>query len=376
MDKPAKILFLSAPIGSGHIRAANAINDAILCLRPDVNTRLINVFDFFSKSIGNFLLKTYFKILDFFPSLYGMMYGMGNTNKLALIGREIVSRFLANRMCRYIQDYSPTLIICTHATPAGLIAYLIKEKRIDIPAVAVVTDFVIHRLWIYEDISYYFVASEELRKFLEQYGITRSNSNASGIPIASSFSEMICTEKLREKLDVPSDIKTILLMGGGAGVMPMAEILIALNEIITPIQVLVVTGSNNKLYKKLESNKGGFKYRVKIFGFIDNIHELMAVSDILVSKPGGMTSSEALSMGLPLVIYRPIPGQEEANTKFLIEKKAAVRAESTEDLVNVINRLFKQDDNNLAVMRENSAKLGRPEAARRIAETIIKKYSV
>jgi len=371
MIKPAKILFISAPIGSGHIRAAEAISKAVTNLRPDITTHLANVFDFFSQFWGQALLNTYLRVLGVFPRAYGTMYGWGNTSKLALLGRQVISRFLANRMYRYIQEYQPTLIVCTHATPAGLIAYLLKQKRINIPTIAVVTDFVVHRLWVYDEIDYYFVASEELRNVLEQYHVAKSRSCALGIPIDSVFAQPYNKQDIMAKLDVAEGVKTILIMGGGAGVLPMAEIIMSLNNINTPLQVIAVTGNNKKLFQQLQELQTHVTYKLKILAFVNNIHELMAISDVLISKPGGMTSAEALSMGLPMIIYRPIPGQEEGNTKFLLEKNVALRADSVDDLAILLNDLIANKSGNLDRMMNNARNLGRTYADKEIALKLI-----
>lgn len=374
MMKPAKILFISAPIGSGHIRAAEAVSKAVTHLRPDITTRVVNVFDFFSQFFGQALLNTYLKVLRVFPRAYGTMYDWGNTSNLALLGRQVISRFLAYRMYRYIQEYQPTVIVCTHATPAGLIAYLLKQKKINIPTIAVVTDFVLHRLWVYDEIDHYFVASEELRHVLEQYQVSKTRSCALGIPIDSVFAQPYNKQDIMTKLDVAAAFRTVLIMGGGEGVLPMTEIIMSLNGIHTSLQVIAVTGNNKKLFQQLQELQAHVTYKLVVLAFVNNIHELMVISDVLISKPGGMTSAEALSMGLPMIIYRPIPGQEEGNTKFLLEKNVALRADSVEDLAILLNNLLENKSGKLDTMMNNARALGRAYADKEIAQKLITDY--
>jgi len=374
MNKPVRVLFISAPIGAGHIRAAEAIGKAMHKLKPDVITQMANVFDFFSPYVGQTLLNTYLKILSICPQAYGMMYGWGNTNKLALAGRDMISAFLAKRMQQYILQYSPSVIVCTHATPAGLVANLIKKKKIDVPAVAVVTDFVIHRLWVYNELCHYFVATEDLRDYLARHNIEYGCSQALGIPVHDAFMAKQDKNQIGELLGLKAGTKTILLMGGGAGILPMESILKTVDTIDTPLQIIVVTGKNIRLYNKLKSLQPTLRHVTKIFGYVNNIHQLMAVSDLLISKPGGMTSSEALSMGLPMLIYRPIPGQEEANTRYLVEKKVALRADSISDLKVALRQLLQHDDN-LDLLRSNALVLSRPGAAYDIADFIFSNFS-
>lgn len=374
MAKPAKVLFISAPVGAGHMRAAAAVKQAMNTLRPDIATEMVNIFDFFSNFWGQALLRAYLQCLKFFPGSYGKLYGWGNTSKLALWGREAVSAFFAKQMLRYVEQASPDLIVCTHATPAGLAAYLRRTRKINIPALAVVTDFVVHRLWIYPEIDCYFVADGQLLEELARHDIPEERCYVSGIPVDSAFRQPFDKLQLMSKLGLSLNKKTILMMGGGAGILPMKEILWALNGLPVPIQVIVVTGQNQKLRQDMEEVKRRIDFGLIITGFVDNVAEWMAVADVLISKPGGMTAAEALSSGLPLVIYRPIPGQEEGNSRFLLAQNAAMRAESVSELPALFNQLFDADSDLLADMRASAMRLARPRAALDIAAVAIERY--
>ncbi|MBP2653134.1 MAG: Monogalactosyldiacylglycerol synthase [Firmicutes bacterium] len=372
MTEPCKILYISAPIGSGHVRAARAVGAAIGHMAPEVIVDYADFFNFFSPCLGRTILKSYFTILDFFPELYGKMYGWGNTSPLALKGQELVSGYLAERIHRYIKNTKPAAIVCTHATPAGLTAYLVKKAGLSIPVFAVVTDFTVHRLWVYPEMTRYFVANEKMRDVLAEYNVRYNQSQALGIPVDSKFSAIYMKEKICASFDLRQDIKTLLVMGGGAGVLPMPEIIKACDRVGIPLQVIAVAGNNKSLYSRLCNLKSGLEYcQLKIFGYVNNVHELMSVSDLLISKPGGMTSAEALCMGLPMLIYRPIPGQEEANTRYLVEKKAAVRAGSIEEIQTKLTQLLVSDSSELVHIGECALSEGRPKAAEDIARNIL-----
>ncbi|MBP2650197.1 MAG: Monogalactosyldiacylglycerol synthase [Firmicutes bacterium] len=372
MTEPCKILYISAPIGSGHVRAAKAMGSAISQLDDKIVVDYVDFFNFFSPFIGKTILKSYFAILDIFPQLYGKMYGWGNTSPLALKGQELVSGYLAERIHRYIKQTKPDAIVCTHATPAGLTAHLIKKVGLTIPVFGVVTDFTVHRLWVYPELTRYFVANEKMRDVLAHHGVSYEQSQALGIPVDLKFSVPYTKESLRTSFNLQPDCKTVLVMGGGAGVMPMTEIIKTCDQVGIPLQVIAVAGNNKSLYRQLEKLKMRLKHcDLKLYGYVDNIHELMAVADLLISKPGGMTSAEALCAGLPMLIYRPIPGQEEANTRYLVDKSAALRAGSLAQIKAAMIHLLVDNPSELEYIGKCAMGEGRPTAAPNIAENIL-----
>lgn len=364
-----RILFISAPIGAGHIRAAQAVSQ-ILRDKYACQTELCNVFDFFPRVIGQTILTVYLKVLEVFPALYGTAYSWGNQSHIALMGRELISRFLAGRMLHYIHKFQPEIIVCTHATPAGLVAWLKRKGLITVPAAAVITDFVVHRLWVYSEIDYYFVAQNAMVQYLQHYGIAPDGVTVTGIPVSSSFTFESNKETLIAELGLVPERKTVMIMGGGAGALPIAKILSVCNQIDEPLQLIAVTGKNQALYRELVHLSAKSKHQVKIYGFVDNVHELMSVADLLISKPGGMSSAEALTKGVPLLIFRPIPGQEEANTRFLLDSHTALRADSLSDLKTILHRLLFENNNELAALRQQATVMGRPNAAEEIAKKI------
>ncbi|WP_371368950.1 Processive diacylglycerol beta-glucosyltransferase [Sporomusa rhizae] len=369
-----KILFITAPIGAGHIKAAQAVSQTVTASHPDLQTEICNVFDFFHPIIGNTILKTYLKILGIFPQAYGAMYSWGNQSELALYGREIVSRFLARRMVNYIDSFQPSVIVCTHATPAGLVAWSKRKGLLSVPAAAIITDFVIHRLWVYPEMDRYFVSHENMVEYLNGYGIARKSVTITGIPVGTSFSRPCDRVEVLKSLTLHQDRKTILIMGGGAGILPMDEILEMCDQLDKPLQFIAIAGKNKQLYNKLSKFESNSKHPIKVLGYVDNVNEIMSAADILISKPGGMSTSEALALGLPLIIYRPIPGQEEANTRYLLDNKAALRADSLPELMAVMRNLLFADNDELVNLQQQAVRIGRPNAANDIAEFLVKAY--
>lgn len=375
MSKLARVLFITAPIGSGHIRAAQAISKAVHEQSPQADTFIANIFDFINPAIGGAILKVYLKILEYFPQAYGMAYGWGNSNKLALLGREYISRYMAGKMRNFIDKYSPSVIVCTHATPAGMVAQLIKEQQLDVPSFAAVTDFTVHRLWIYPELDYYFVANSGMQKVLSGCGVSEKKSQAVGIPVDATFASNQDRSSILRTLNLNKNQKIILIMGGGAGVFPLENIALACDEIDIELQIVVVAGKNTVMYKKLLDLKPKFRHSLTVLGFVDNIHELMTISDVLISKPGGMTSAEALCKGLPMIIYKPIPGQEAANTKYLLEHNAALAVESISQVKAVLTNLLIKSPELLRDLHHNALQIGKPNAADIIARHILDPFT-
>lgn len=370
MDRP-KLLVLSAPIGAGHIRAAEAVCAAVKTLAPQAECRLMNVFECLPQAACQLVLKSYLKALDIMPSAYGALYGWGNTSRIALWSRSLFSRYLAARMRAVIDRYQPTAIVCTHATPAGLAAQLISRYQLKIPVVAVVTDFVVHRLWVYPEIPHYCVAHEGMRQFLNAQGITDDKITIAGIPIHAEFVNPQAEREAMLPFALVPEHKTIVVMGGGAGLLPMAEILKAGTSLAYPVQWVVVTGHNRRLERDLQALAPTLPYPVHVLGYVDYTDVLMRKADILISKPGGVTTAEALCNGTPLLIFRPIPGQEEANTRFLLDHQAAVRADSLAELFTLLGRLCEPQSALLQALKSQAKRLGQPEAAMVIARKLL-----
>jgi processive 1,2-diacylglycerol beta-glucosyltransferase len=365
-----RILFISAPVGAGHIRAAQAVSSALCKRYAHVETKMANVFDFFNPYIGEIILKSYLKVLELFPKMYGMAYSWGNESYFALTGRKIISGYLAKQMEKYIIEYNPAVIVCTHATPAGLVAHLIKKNKLSIPVVAVVTDFVVHRLWIYPEIQHYIVANDTMREFVARNGIEGDGIEVMGIPVDEKFLLLLDQQKILNELQFTSNMKTILIMGGGAGLLPMDDIIACCEKIDIPLQIIVVTGSNKSIYNKLVTLQPKLRNKTKVLGYVHNINELMAVSDLIISKPGGMTTAESLCQGLPMLIYRPIPGQEEANTNYLVKCHAALRADSLDEIQVILTRLFVEHPEQLTILQQNALAISQPTSAQKIAEYV------
>jgi processive 1,2-diacylglycerol beta-glucosyltransferase len=238
--------------------------------------------------------------------------------------------------------------------------------------VSIVTDFEAHALWMDACVDLYCVATEETKARLVARGATAANVVPTGIPISAKFLSKPDPRTVRKNYGLRDDQPVLLVLGGGFGMGPVAEILAELDKVPGQFQTLVVTGRNEELRRKLATQTR--RHPTHVLGFSTNMHELMAVADLILTKPGGLTTSEALALGKPLFILNPIPGQEAANSDFLLERGAAVKVNRVEDLPFRIEKLL--GSKKLAEMAKAAKSLGHPQAATAVCQEVLKRLDM
>lgn len=365
MQRERRIAILTASFGAGHVKAAQAVEQAVRQKDNAVRTEVIDSFVSAAPRLTGVVVRLYLRILSFFPSLYGVLYAWGNQSTAALRGRKLLSYRLSASMRRRLEAFEPHAVICTHASPMGAVCHLKKQGLLSVPLIAVITDFVIHRFWIYDEVDIYAVAHERMGQKLLDAGVDPGKIRVSGIPIASKFSSSVDKREVRRQLGLTEGIPAILIMGGGTGALPMDKIVAEFRHCPTPLQLLAVAGHNRHLRRRLSGLAQNMP--LQVFGFVDNIHELMAAADLIITKPGGLSSAEALAMGIPMILFRPIPGQEEENAQFLIDAGVASRIDDMKDLPEKTVKML-QDHAQLNIIRTKSWELAKPQAAQLIAD--------
>ncbi len=239
------------------------------------------------------------------------------------------------------------------------------------PVVGVVTDFAVHAYWMHDNVDAYAVATPEMRSAMVARGVLADRVFVTGIPVKSRFGDFHEErEALRERLGLPPGRRVVLLMGGGLGIGPLGTMLEALDEIDRPLCAVAIVGRGKRSEQRVLDRATHIGYPVRVERFVENVYDYMHAADLLVSKPGGLTAAEALTAHLPMVLFRPLPGQEERNTRYLIARGAAVRAKSAADLGRTVWDLL-GNDTKLARMRESMSKLAKPDAAAHIADILI-----
>ena len=303
------------------------------------------------------------------PQLYGFIYDRAERATSAHGFRVWAAEFTARNLHGLIERTRPSVVVCTHAFPCNVMAAYKRLYGDTVPVMGIVTDFVAHPFWIYKNIDAYAVATPEIRATMIARGVAPGAIAVDGIPVDPRFGAVAGDRAaLRARLGLPGNGKVVLVMGGGLGLGPVAATVRALGSTpdVTPV---VIVGKNRALQQRVEEAARRAERDVRVLGFVDNVHDWMHASDALVTKPGGLTTSEALAAGTPMVLLRPLPGQEERNVRYLVSRGAALRAARTQDLARVVNVLL--DD---AIVRERvrggAAALAHPDAAARIAARI------
>lgn len=366
-----RVLVFSATFGNGHLRAAEAVIDAIKNKKPNAEIIHADFGEFISEPFNAVIKNTYIELIKHTPKLWGKFYY--GTAKIS--PRSPFQRFLNNlgrtQYINYIQTVQPDVIICTYPTVAGVLARLRLKNILNIPLVAVVTDYTVHSQWIHHGVDLYIVGCEEVYHGLVKRGISPDIIKVTGIPVSPKFECDLNREEIKAKLGLLSARPTFLIMGGAYGVLGGAkEICRIFAEAPFPVQSIIVCGKDKKLYKSLDDIINTTKNPMVRFGYVNNVEELMTASDIIITKAGGLTVSEALTKGLPLVIFKPIPGQEEENAKFLMNVGAGVSAYNIDEIKQIIYSLAK-DSQEMDKMRLSAANALPGRAAERTAEYIL-----
>jgi processive 1,2-diacylglycerol beta-glucosyltransferase len=370
MSRPPRILVLSASVGAGHLRAAQAVELALKELAPDAVVRNIDVLELTNAAFRQIYGKAYLDLVSRAPHLLGYMYDMldrprrpGSTRDRL---RLALGRLNLGKFTQLLEDEKWDLAVNTHFLPAEIIASLRKKGRVQLPQLTVTTDFETHRLWVNQPCERYFTATEEGARYLHVWGIPAADTTVTGIPIHPVFAKPKDRDECRARHDIGGGRTVVLQLAGGFGVGPVGELFDALGRIEKPLELVVVAGKNAELKAKLEQRPAPARHRVQVLGFTDKIDELMVAADVVVTKPGGLTTSEVLARGAAMVIVNPIPGQETRNSDYLLENGAAIKVNNVPALTYKVGALL-EDEQRLARLRENARRLGRPRAAYDVA---------
>jgi processive 1,2-diacylglycerol beta-glucosyltransferase len=367
-----RILVLSASVGAGHLRAAQALEVALRQRLPEATIENRDVLQFSTSAFRQLYGKSYLDLVNHAPHLLGYVYDLMDRPSQRGGQRADKVRLAFEKMnlapfLRSLLAEPWDLVLNTHFLPAELIASLRKEKRLALRQVTICTDFDTHRLWVNQPCEHYFTATEEGARYLHHWGVPREDITAPGIPIHPSFSAPKDRAACLAKHGVAGDRPIVLQMSGGFGVGPIEKLYRALLDVEVPLELIAVTGRNQKVREQLERVPCPSRHRTLLLGYTEHVDELMAVADLVVSKPGGLTTSEALSQGAAMVIVNPTPGQETRNSDFLLENGAAIKANALATLAYKVTALLR-DPERLAQLKANARSLGRPRAAFDIVE--------
>ncbi|AIQ45282.1 UDP-N-acetylglucosamine:LPS N-acetylglucosamine transferase [Paenibacillus sp. FSL R7-0273] len=312
-----RVLLFSEGFGTGHTGAAYALAEGIRLLSPDVQCRVIELGKFLNPTVAPWILSAYRKTVSSQPKLVGMMYKTQYHKSLSRLTRAALHRVFYTRAKKVIEQLKPDLIICSHPIPAAVIARL-KQQGLDVPLYTLITDYDAHASWVNPETDRYLVSTSRVKSVLTGRGVSPELVTVTGIPVHPKFWERSNKTLLRKELGL-ADIPTVLIMGGGWGLMFGQDVMDSLTARMDQIQLIFCMGSNDKLVARMRSTPLLNHPNVKILGYSNEINKLMDVSDLLITKPGGMTCTEGQAKGIPMLFYSAIPGQEEKNCQYFVE---------------------------------------------------------
>jgi processive 1,2-diacylglycerol beta-glucosyltransferase len=361
-----KVLILSASAGAGHIRAAQAVERALAEMGVARAVRHVDTLDYTNKLFRRLYSKAYIDMVNNAPEVLGWLYDQLDKPWKNERRRLALDKLNTRPFVKLLKEYQPDMVVCTHFLPAEIISWLRAKERLSCQQVIVVTDFDIHALWLCHHYEHYFVALDETREHMERLGIPPRKLTVTGIPIDPVFSERKDKQLMRRKHDLEPDRTTILVSAGGFGVGSIEHLMKSLLELRHAAQVISICGRNEEMKRKVDELAARLpedsRVRLKVMGYTNEMDELMAASDIVLGKPGGLTTSEALARELVFVIVNPIPGQEERNSDHLLEEGVAIRCNNLPVLAYKVDQLL-DDPARFAAMRERARRLARPRAA-------------
>lgn len=361
-----RVLILSASVGSGHVKAADALAGAMR-ERPDVEEVLCDdSLDHTNVLHKQFYSTLYKKLSSMLPEFLGWWYETSDDPWVADKSRLAIDLPQALPLMSLVKDFRPDVILCTHFMPAGVISWLISNGKLDARLGVIVTDFHFHAFWITRAFNWYFVAQEEDKIHMEALGLPADRIKITGIPVEPDFAKPVDADAVLRRHGLQPGRPTFLVVGGALGLSPATAVVRQLLNLDRDFQAVIVCGRNEEMQDDIvqlvKSRPGDFR----VLGFTKEIPELMAASTMILSKPGGMTTAEALARGLPMMILDPIGGQEERNADVLLEVGAAVKCTEVTLVAHKLRRLL-DDPARLERMRKAARTIGRPNAASEIA---------
>ena len=344
-----KILITYVSAGAGHFKAAEALY--LACQKQNLGEiHFVDALDYSNSFFKKSYVGTYDLLVARAPKVWGWAFGLIDINglqKLYRILRRIFNFINARHLHRFLEEEQFDYIFSTHFMPTEVAAALKRSKKINSRLINIITDFDVHKIWLAQGVDCYVVASDWTKDKLKSLGVDKEQILVSGIPTDAKFAQDFDRPALKNKLGLKPDVFTVLVATGSFGIGPIAELASTLSE--DKVQVILICGRNKYLFERFKKKESE---SLKVFGFVNNIHELMAVSDVMVTKPGGLSISEALVVQLPLIFFHPIPGQEANNAKVLNHYGVGTSAETINDVVEKLKSLRSSRDLFLSAVKK------------------------
>lgn len=369
MTARATCLFLYMVPETGHQKAAEAIMEAASHMDPRVDCVGVDAVNHAYPIIGTVVNRVYLQMLKRAPFIWEYLYDNPDIEEATRDARGLLTLISSFRLKQMLRKFHPSAIVCTQAVPATALAATKRRGMHKLPIIGVVTDFGVHGYWIHQEIDLYLVGHDDVRRELMAKGIPENRIRVTGIPIRPRFGETIDRFEARRRLKLNPGRSTVLIMGGSHGLGQLDDLVGALHAIPYDFQTIVVCGRNRPLYNKLMKATRRMP-EIHVMGYVKDSPLLMSAADMLITKPGGLTCSEALAKGLPLILTNPIPGQEERNVRFLTKHQVARVARSPEELIYAVTDLLRHP-RKVAAIRQRARLIARPFSAWESARLVL-----
>lgn len=372
-----KILIFYASYGGGHLSAAKSIKAYIDENYKDYETKMIDCVEYISKALDKVTTGVYKEFAKKAPWAWGKVYYKSQEGFIAKVS-STSNKIMAVKIAKLFREYNPDIVISTHPFGSQMTAYLKKKNKTNCTLVTILTDFKSHDQWLVgsEHTDFFFVSNDLMKQSLINSGIDENKVFSTGIPISKRFSENFNKEEIFKEFNLDSDKKTILFFAGGALGLGKQKTLGILNSLASSsydIQIIAIAGKNEKMKKSFEDivSKYHKENTIKVLPFTDKVPELMHISNLVITKPGGLTTSESLTCGLPLIVINPIPGQEEENAEFLEKAGAAIWIKKHSNPDDIFKFIF-ENESILEKMSNNSKNIAKPNSTKDICSICLK----
>lgn len=334
------ILILSASTGGGHMRASRAIEGYMDEYDKDNNVKIVDSILYISKVLNKAITEGYIYLATKTPKIYGKLYELTNKEERWV---SFVSRFnylFAKKLLPLIDEFKPDVIITTHPFPTEMVSILKEKEFINVPLACIMTDYAPHKAWVTKKVDAYIVSNDDMVEEMKRIGVREEVIYPFGIPIEQVFFEHKDRESVLNEMELNPKLPTILMMAGSFGVTNIFKIYEDIINIDMDFQLIVITGKNQKLYDEFDKIVDNSKKRTKLIYFTNEVNKFMQAADMIITKPGGLTITEALASNKPMAIFDAIPGQEEENAEFLINHNMAIKIGNNKSCSEIIEELL------------------------------------
>jgi len=371
-----KVIIFYASYGGGHLSAAKSIQNYLIENYSDVETEIIDCVEYINKILSKLTTGAYREMAKKLPALWGKIYSDSQSGVLGHISSR-ANKVMAIKLKNLIKEKNPDLIISTHPFGSQMVSYLKKKNKVHCTLATILTDFASHGQWLigHEYSDYFFVSNNSMKEELINYGVLDTKIYVTGIPMSNRFFETFDRNKICEIFNLNPNKKNVLFFAGGEfglGKQKTLEIFRSLLSNIGDYQVIAISGKNEKIKKDFEDcvYELGVTDKVKVLGFTDKVPELMSISNLVITKPGGLTTTESLASQLPLVIINPIPGQEEENAIFLEKHGVGIWIRKTDNPDLILQNLLNSEEK-LQAMKENTKNLVKSYSTKSICDVLM-----